>query len=267
MFEDLQLKLGRSVAPDEHELDAIPRSRYRLGLGQSDRGCDVWQAHEAGFLLPGGLPRMGRLRWVVDAGSAAVVESKSMKLFLQHLASSVFPDEAAYLARVKKSLEALAVAPLRLEWLPLSPAESWPAPAYWGELLEERGDELPSLLADPAEAAGRLALGSDLRDGCWSTHLFRSLCPVTGQPDWASVRMSCAGALLDPTSLLPYLLSFRHHAAFHEACCERILMDLFQAIRPRALQIDCHFSRRGGIDIAVSRHWPHPLRPCHPFPR
>jgi 7-cyano-7-deazaguanine reductase len=267
MYEDLRLKLGRSVAAGENELDAIPRGRYRLGLESSDRGCDIWQAHEAGFLLPTGLPCMGRLRFFVDGRSAAVVESKSMKLFLVGLTSAICPDESAYLALVQKSLEAMAVAPVRLEWLPLSPAESWPAPTYWGELLEDRGDVLGSLAANPAEAAGGLVLGPVELDGCWSTHLFRSLCPVTGQPDWASVRLSFAEARVDPAALLPYLLAFRNHAGFHETCCERMLVDLFRAFRPQALQVDCHFSRRGGIDIAITRHWPRPLRPCQPFPR
>ena len=81
------------------------------------------------------------------------------------------------------------------------------------------------------------------------TRLFRSVCPVTGQPDYASVEIRYRGPRIDPAGLLRYLVSFRRHAGFHEHCVERIFADVWRRCGPQSLAVYARFTRRGGIDI------------------
>jgi 7-cyano-7-deazaguanine reductase len=81
------------------------------------------------------------------------------------------------------------------------------------------------------------------------SRLFRSVCPVTGQPDYASVQIDYRGTRIDRSGLLSYLVSFRKHPGFHEHCVERIFVDIWRRCRPEALSVHARFTRRGGIDI------------------
>ena len=81
------------------------------------------------------------------------------------------------------------------------------------------------------------------------SHLLKSNCPVTGQPDWASVEINYAGRRIDREGLLRYIVSFRDHADFHEHCVERIYVDLMRRCAPRRLSVYARYTRRGGLDI------------------
>ena len=104
------------------------------------------------------------------------------------------------------------------------------------------------LRADTAEAAVTETLTS---------HLLRSNCPVTGQPDWGDVQISYTGAPIDQEGLLQYIVSFRNHNEFHEQCVERIFMDLWTRCKPIKLMVYARYTRRGGLDI-------NPWRTSHP---
>jgi 7-cyano-7-deazaguanine reductase len=86
--------------------------------------------------------------------------------------------------------------------------------------------------------------------------LLKSNCPVTGQPDWAGVRIACRGPRIDPAGLLRYLVSFRDHAEFHEQCVERIFVDLMARCRLQWLSVEARYTRRGGLDINPWRATP-----------
>ena len=79
--------------------------------------------------------------------------------------------------------------------------------------------------------------------------LLKSNCPVTGQPDWASVHLRYHGPRIERTGLLRYLVSFREHAEFHEQCVERIFLDVLHRCRPWSLSVEARYTRRGGLDI------------------
>ena len=100
---------------------------------------------------------------------------------------------------------------------------------------------------EPAPEA--LAAEGPVCSEAWYTRLFRSVCPVTGQPDYACVQIDYRGVAIDPAGLLRYLVSFRHHPGFHEHCVERIFADVWRRCRPQALSVYARFTRRGGIDI------------------
>ena len=82
---------------------------------------------------------------------------------------------------------------------------------------------------------------------------FTSLCPVTGQPDWAGVQIRYAGPQIEQGGLLRYLVSFRRHNDFHEHCVERIFTDLLRQCRPSELCVWARYTRRGGLDINPCR--------------
>jgi 7-cyano-7-deazaguanine reductase len=89
------------------------------------------------------------------------------------------------------------------------------------------------------------------------SHLLKSNCLVTGQPDWGSVQISYSGPQIDQAGLLRYIVSFRNHHEFHEQCVERIYMDIWQRCHPTKLAVYARYTRRGGLDI-------NPFRTSHP---
>jgi 7-cyano-7-deazaguanine reductase len=89
------------------------------------------------------------------------------------------------------------------------------------------------------------------------SHLLKSNCLVTGQPDWGSVQISYSGPQIDQAGLLQYIVSFRNHNEFHEQCVERIFMDIWTRCKPTKLTVYARYTRRGGLDI-------NPWRTSHP---
>lgn len=210
-------------------------------------GEDVWTGYELSWLSPAGVPRVGALRLRVDAASPRMVESKSMKIYLNGFAQTRFDFREAVSQTLERDLTKAVGAPVALDVLNLEDLD--PAVGVLpGECLDgldvaaDVYDRDPTLLslADPAGEPVEEAL---------HTHLFRSLCPVTGQPDWASVLIRYRGSAMDRGSLLRYLVSFRCHQAFHENTVERMFLDLKDRCGCERLLVAGYFLRRGGLDI------------------
>lgn len=85
------------------------------------------------------------------------------------------------------------------------------------------------------------------------SNTFRSCCPVTAQPDWATIVLDYRGPTMCQHSLASYLFGYRNHAAFHESCITQIYTDIQQQCQPEALTITGYFTRRGGLDINPCR--------------
>ncbi|KAG9549957.1 hypothetical protein KCV01_g23435, partial [Aureobasidium melanogenum] len=109
-----------------------------------------------------------------------------------------------------------------------------------------------------------LALGEGDAQETLVSHLLRSNCPVTGQPDWGSVQIAYSGRAIDRAGLLRYLVSFRSHTEFHEQCVERIFMDIQARCAPQTLTVYARYTRRGGLDINPFRSTDASLRPENP---
>lgn len=245
------LPLGkRVVAPttlDPSVLRRIERAPARRALGIGDAlpflGEDVWHSYELSWLLPTGLPRVGILTLRVPCDSPAIVESKSLKLYLNAFAQTAFESGFDVAAAIQADLTRLLDAEVNAA---VHSAAELAAPTDFGSdclddltlATECYRPDLTLLEAKPEEGADAV-----------HTHLFRSVCPVTGQPDWGSIAVSWRGRLLDRRSLLAYLVSFRQHASFHENIVERLFVDITQAAAASELTIDARFLRRGGIDI------------------
>lgn len=240
-LEHLNLKLGRKT--NAGELDAVPRALSRRE-GAVYRGYDLWNAYEVSFLLPSGKPAVYHLQAIYPATSPNIVESKSFKLYLNSFNNRVFADVDAFSAHIKPELEACVGAEMELIFL--------------GPDLGPTRRSLPGIcldVLDPATGAehpdvGLLRRRESTRPFLLYSHLLRSNCPVTNQPDWGSVLISGRGPWeAEPVSLLTYLLSYRNHQGFHEACCEGIYSDLMDVLEADNLTVACFYTRRGGLDI------------------
>lgn len=255
MTTPLDSSLGRTVAwpqrPDPALLFPIPRAQGRaeLGLGSSlpFTGVDIWNAYELSWLDARGKPRIAIARIDVPASSPNLIESKSLKLYLGSFAASRWPDAAQLRARLAHELGAVAGAQVAVQFtapeafagLQILPLDGECIDALELE-IDSYGPPRPELLrADP---------GARTRETLVS-HLLKSNCPVTGQPDWASVQIDYEGPCLERAGLLRYLVSFRDHSGFHEQCVERIFCDILARCRPASLTVYARYTRRGGLDI------------------
>jgi 7-cyano-7-deazaguanine reductase len=249
--------LGRQ-APDvadyaPHLLYPIPRGegRSRLGLGATlpFTGVDLWHAYEISWLESTGKPVVRVGRFAIPATSPAMVESKSFKLYLNSLNNTRFAGEAEVRETLRRDLGAAVGADLEVTLLqPDDPRLATAVPP--GICL----DSLPVSPPAGEPVAQMLALaGEDLVEEHLYSHLLRSLCPVTGQPDWATVCCHYRGRPLERGSLLHYIVAYRQHREFHEQCVERMFRDILAACRPAYLRIQALYTRRGGLDICPLR--------------
>jgi 7-cyano-7-deazaguanine reductase len=221
--------------------------RAELGIGATlpFRGVDRWNAYELSWLDRSGMPRVAIATFSVPAESPRLVESKSVKLYLTAMNQVRFASEAEVRATIARDLSdatgaAVDVAlTLPRDFASLRHAE----PS--GECLDAPAIAFDAYDLDPQT----LSAGGPIVDESLFTRLFRSVCPVTGQPDYGSVAVDYRGARIDRAGLLRYLVSFRRHPGFHEHCVERIFVDVWRRCAPERLSIEARFTRRGGIDI------------------
>ena len=248
--------LGKATDyPDRYDaslLFAVPRAPQRAALGIEGNlpffGCDVWNAYEITWLDLQGRPRLaiGELR--VSAESPAMVESKSLKLYLGSFAQEPLASATALRERIAADLSRVCDDEVAVALTPSATFEAAVPPrvaSTRSESIDETDVTIEASHPDPA----LLAHAEVPVDESLSSSLFRSTCPVTGQPDYADVFIRYRGPRIDRAGLLRYLVSFRRHAAFHEACVERIFVDIANRCRPERLSVYARFMRRGGIDI------------------
>jgi 7-cyano-7-deazaguanine reductase len=238
--------------PDEYApelLFGVPRAPQRAALGLGARlpftGVDVWTAYDLTWLDTRGKPQVALATLEIPVDSPSLVESKSMKLYLGSFAQSRFAgltDVTATIARdVSQTAEADVGVTLR-------------GPAAFDtqairELDGESLDDLPIGCDIYDVRADLLAVRGDAVEATLTTRLFRSICPVTAQPDIASLQIAYRGPRIDREALLRYLVSYRRHAGFHEHCVERIFVDVMTRCHCDALSVLARFTRRGGLDI------------------
>ena len=236
-------------------LHSIPRSSARIEMGVTGDtlpfvGEDIWTAYELGWLDGRGRPRMGALRITVPASSPAIVESKSMKLYLNSFAQTRFNHTAEVLKTLNSDLTLAFRAPILVDLLPPA-ALGTITDTLPGQCLDELDTEIEDYQYDP-DLLQLEQGGFEVKEAV-HTRAFRSLCPVTGQPDWAALVVQYSGAPIRRESLYRYLVSFRSHTGFHEATVEQIYLDVLQLCGCDRLSVWARFMRRGGIDINPHR--------------
>jgi 7-cyano-7-deazaguanine reductase len=246
------IPLGREVAyPDHYDpslLFPIARSQGRTQIGVDDAappfaGHDRWHAYELSWLDARGKPVTETATLTVPATSPHLIESKSLKLYLNSLNAARFESTGAVRAAIIADLSAAAGATVEVVFgLP---------PFVEGA---EGAESIDGLDIDidrygPPDASLLAADDGEIVEESLHSALLKSNCPVTGQPDWAGVRIGYRGPRIDRAGLLRYLVSFRDHAEFHEQCVERIFVDLQAHCRCDTLSVEARYTRRGGLDI------------------
>lgn len=221
--------------------------REEIGLGGSlpFRGWDIWTAYEVSWLNRRGRPEVAMADIRVPCESENLIESKSLKLYLNSLCQTGFEDAEAVRATVKADLSAAAGAEVSVSLILPEAFERQRIGQWEGVCLDGLDVDVDRYTVQPAFLA---AGGRDVEERLFS-HLLKSNCPVTGQPDWGSVWFHYTGRQIDREGLLKYLISFREHQEFHEHCAERMFTDILERCRPERLTVYARYTRRGGLDI------------------
>lgn len=250
--------LGHQVAyPSEYDpglLFSIPRAANRAALGMGLKpgealpfhGADIWTAYELSWLNARGKPRVAMAVFTVPADSPNLVESKSFKLYLNSFNQTRLDNAEELRTRLVRDLSAAVGAPVGLEFIGPQHFEQQRIAELEGEDLDRLDVEIDTY--QPAPELLRCTDGAPVQETLRS-NLLKSNCPVTGQPDWASVQIRYRGRPIDREALLKYIVSFRQHAGFHEHCVETIHTDIMRACAPEDLTVYARYTRRGGLDI------------------
>ena len=254
---------------DASILFAISRSLGRdevlkqtgIQADQLTDGVDVWQAFELSWLNLQGICKVAIARIRIPANSPNIVESKSLKLYLNSLNFTKFGDMAEVQALIQKDLSACVGIKVSVEIVPLGGSGfevQEPLGVCIDEVLDTEGEVIAcddinsAILSQPPV--------HQMMTYQFHTNLLRSNCPVTSQPDWGTLSVSITtNKALDYQKILRYVLTFRQHNGFHEQCVERIFADLLVNFEPSSLMVQANYTRRGGIDINPVRVLNHDL--------
>ena len=268
------LPLGQTTQyPDQYDpslLFPIPRSDNRLKLGLKPNqvlpfvGVDIWNAFELSWLNKKGKPQIALAEFQIPADSPNMIESKSFKLYLNSLNSARFENETEVCERVTRDLSAVAGSKIFTRINASEMVVKKGMQEMTGVLIDRLDIEIdPNLSADPTLLEVNGSFGPI--EQCLVSHLLKSNCPVTGQPDWASVQIRYQGRPILEEGLLRYLIGFRQLGEFHEHCVETIFTDIKRQCKPEKLSVYARYTRRGGLDINPFRTdhnapWPENIR-------
>ncbi len=252
------LPLGKNSSyPDQYSpnlLFPIPRSENRLKLSIEPKqalpfvGVDIWNAYELSWLNQKGKPQIALAEFQVPADSPNMIESKSFKLYLNSLNSARFENEDEVRERLIADLSAVAGKHISTRIHAPESLSKKGMQEMNGVLMDRLDITIdPSLPADPALLEVNESFGPI--EQCLVSHLLKSNCPVTGQPDWASVQIRYQGRPILEEGLLRYLIGFRQLGEFHEHCVETIFCDIKRQCKPEKLSVYARYTRRGGLDI------------------
>ncbi|MCB1669341.1 MAG: NADPH-dependent 7-cyano-7-deazaguanine reductase QueF [Pseudomonadales bacterium] len=236
---------------DSGLLFAISRQRGRDALSLSSKdlpfyGFDLWTAFEVSWLDRGGKPVVKIAEFSLPCNTDHIVESKSLKLYLNSLNQQRFESPSKVAAVLEEDLSTCVNGPVMVDLYTLDNYARQGLQVMPGHCLDNLDVKVDTY--QPDASLLRLDDGGIVSESLYS-HLLKTNCPVTGQPDWASVLVKYTGSPINRESLLAYLISYRDHQDFHEQCVERIFMEILEVCQPRELEVCARYTRRGGIDI------------------
>ncbi|WP_372815611.1 NADPH-dependent 7-cyano-7-deazaguanine reductase QueF [Psychrobacter sp.] len=253
----------------------IARSMGRDVIGwQDDKlmvGIDWWQAFEMSWLNQQGISQVAIARFGIPASSPFIVESKSLKLYLNSINFTEFASWNDVQALIAKDLSACVQADVQVELFGLN--DDLHNKTTGLLVAQPEGVCIDDALANTSEKvalcehpdASLLSIDKDLNSSSilentgtepytFYSNLLRSNCPVTNQPDWGTLAVSImTDKPINTANILRYILSFRQHNGFHEQCVEQIFADLSRYYEPSELMVRAWYTRRGGIDINPCR--------------
>lgn len=270
-----QSLLGQTTSyPTEYAPDILfpiaraPSRQAYADIAGISQGMDWWHAFELSWLDLHHKPHVAIGRLHIPADSEFLIESKSLKLYFNSLNFKSFVDQLAFIDCVERDLSHAANATVKLE---LYDADALLASQPAGFCLDSLNPDGFSLHPDRTllkldSAVDQQAVADQkIVEVSLYSHLLRSNCPVTGQPDWGTVFIKYQGIKPCYSSLLAYIISYRQHSGFHEQCVEQIFADIWQQLQTERLMVYAAYTRRGGLDINPCRvsdlDWlPSPIR-------
>ena len=250
------LKLGQQTKYaekyDRTLLQPVPRrlNRDQLNITATQPftiGADIWTAYEISWLNPKGVPQVAIADVSIDFRSENLIESKSFKLYLNSFNQTTFADFADVQQTLQRDLQDCAQGEVNVRLNSLAVYTAQPIVALSGDCIDAQDIEV----RDYAFNAALLnhCTGEHLVEETLVSHLLKSNCLITQQPDWGSLQIHYVGKQINREQLLRYIISFRQHNEFHEQCVERIFCDLMQYAKPEKLTVYARYTRRGGLDI------------------
>lgn len=236
---------------DASLLFPIPRAGKRQEIGITDSlpffGVDIWNAYEVSWLNLRGKPQIAIATISVPADSPNIIESKSFKLYLNSYNQTKLAGIEALLSLLQTDLSNGFGTAVQVRLTTPENFSTLTIQEMDGMLLDRLDIEVDNYSPNPdLLKADHLVPAID---ETLVSHLLKSNCLVTGQPDWASVQIRYVGAPIDQERLLQYLIGFREHNEFHEQCVERIFIDIMRFCKPQKLSVYARYTRRGGLDI------------------
>ena len=250
------LKLGQQTKYaekyDRTLLQPVPRrlNRDQLNITATQPftiGADIWTAYEISWLNPKGVPQVAIADVSIDFRSENLIESKSFKLYSNSFNQTTFADFADVQQTLQRDLQDCAQGEVKVRLNSLADYTAQPIVALSGDCIDAQDIEV----RDYAFNAALLnhCTGEHLVEETLVSHLLKSNCLITQQPDWGSLQIHYVGKQINREQLLRYIISFRQHNEFHEQCVERIFCDLMQYAKPEKLTVYARYTRRGGLDI------------------
>ena len=250
------LKLGQQTKYaekyDRTLLQPVPRrlNRDQLNITATQPftiGADIWTAYEISWLNPKGVPQVAIADVSIDFRSENLIESKSFKLYLNSFNQTTFADFADVQQTLQRDLQDCAQGEVNVRLNSLADYTAQPIATLSGECIDAQDIEV----RDYAFNAALLnhCTGEHLVEETLVSHLLKSNCLITQQPDWGSLQIHYVGKQINREQLLRYIISFRQHNEFHEQCVERIFCDIMQYAKPEKLTVYARYTRRGGLDI------------------
>ncbi len=267
--------LGKEVSyPESYNpnlLHPIARSHNRLNIGLSDDanqklpffGNDVWRAYELSWLDLNGKPIVAICHLSIPCDSKFLIESKSLKLYFNSLNNKKFESYLDVEALITKDCSNICALNIKAQVVLINDNKSQAIFDRFDKLdgvyLDDQDIKIESYIPDAnilklsspnanANANANAKCDKKVTRSLYS-HLLKSNCPITNQPDWGSIWISYSGLEIDKASLLEYIVSFRGHQEFHEHCVERIFIDILNSCKPNKLTVAAFYTRRGGLDI------------------
>jgi 7-cyano-7-deazaguanine reductase len=253
---DPALSLGKTTTyKDQYDptlLYPIPRNLKRDELGLSEelpfKGIDIWNAYELSWLTPQGKPVVAMGEFHIPCTSPNLIESKSFKLYLNSLNQTHFNDFDTVKQTLIRDLSAAAGTPIAVKLFTAADFAEQTFSQLPGDCIDDLDITVDNYALNPSFLKGATNPDAIISKTLHS-HLLRSNCLITNQPDWGSVMIRYSGPRINPEALLRYLISFRRHNEFHEQCVERIFADLMRYCQPEQLTVYARYTRRGGLDI------------------
>ena len=250
---DNRIPLGKEVPHKPHyhpgHLFPVARRTGRKEIGLEDKppftGADIWNAYEVSWLNPKGKPEIAIGKFAFPCDTTNLIESKSLKLYLNSLNLDRFDSMEVVRSTLAKDLTTVAGGRVEVTLVPTTRFREATLVEPPGRCLDNLDIETRRYRVDP----GFLRTTDEFIAEAVFSNLLKTNCPVTGQPDWATVIIKYSGRRIDPEGLLKYIISYREHTGFHENCVERIFTDISTRCTPGKLFVQARFTRRGGLDI------------------